>query len=75
MSSFSDIYGKNYLACALIVGAHVYQLYKKKKRVYAKKILDELVEKHNWDLTEKGKELLINSIKNTMKDVKREEKK
>jgi len=69
--SFTKTYGESYLSSALIISPMVYQKYKEGKRIFAKKLINEAIKKHNLKLTKKGKELLLNTIKNTMIDLRK----
>lgn len=70
--NFTKTYGENYLAGALIVGAIVYKKYKDGKKIYVEEIIDSTIQKNKLKITEKGKDLLIQTIKKTMRDIKNE---
>jgi hypothetical protein len=67
-------FGENYLTCALIAGAIIYKKFKNNEEIVPLKIINHIIKKHNFKLTDKGKKSLVETIKNTISDARLQEK-
>ena len=70
----SKKFGENYLACALIIGTITYKKFKNKERIVPLQIINSIIKKRNFKLTDKGKKTLVKTIISTINDARIQEK-